>query len=158
MLFTTLIELDVVKWNHKLLQNHRIILVPTKKCENSIINYTFFCNSCICILPSFYGLQNGWSTMQYPKVQESTTYWNIIQSQRDQCWNWTLINEMAKCRGPMYYKCPCWPDSVQALTKQKSQKAFGMLQFFFEIAALLTSVFSSATLFLVKTVVIFGAS
>ena len=111
--------------------------------------HLFFCNR--CILPSFYGIQNGWSTMQYPKLQESTTYRNIIQSQRDQCWNWTLINEMAKCRGPMYYKCPCWPDSVQVLTKQKMPKVFWdalKMFFFFQIAALLTGVFSSATLLL----------
>ena len=101
------------------------------------------------LLPSFYGIQNGWSTMQYPKLQESTTYRNIIQSQRDQYWNWTLINEMAKCRGPMYYKCPCWPDSVQALTKQKTPKVFwDAPNMIFEIAAHLTGVFSSATLYL----------
>ena len=28
---------------------------------------------------SFYGIQNGWSTMQYPKLQESTTYRTSIR-------------------------------------------------------------------------------
>ena len=68
MLFTTFLELDVVKWNHKLLQNHRIILLLAKKCENSIIIFTFFAIDVITILLWYtkwmVNYHNGLSTLK----------------------------------------------------------------------------------------------
>ena len=53
VLFTTLLELDVVKWNHKLLQNHRIADQKVWKFNYHtylVFFLTYFCNRSICIL------------------------------------------------------------------------------------------------------------